>query len=281
MVGTPKAVAIGRELRRARENTGLSARALSLKMGLAAATVGRWESGTRTPRPVDVSAVLAVLGVDESEREELVEMARDAGGRRWVATGLPEQARALTALLESERDAVEIVSMSPLLIPGLLQTSDYARSIIGAGGVPDNEVEMRVRVRLGRREILTRQDRPTELLAIIGEGALRRLVGGPTVLSEQLHALRRDAALPNVHIHVVPFTAGWSPDLEGLFDVLIFNDARDPIVHTENRRSSLFFHEPEDVEAYRTAVDIVMDAALSPEQSTGLITKIINGMESP
>ncbi|MBB5906398.1 helix-turn-helix domain-containing protein [Actinoalloteichus hymeniacidonis] len=277
---TPKAVALGAALRRAREDVGLSARALSLKMHLTASTVSRWESGARSPRPVDVAAVLAVLGVPEEEREELVEMARSTANRQWIAAGLPEQRRALTALLEAERDAAEIVCLSPLLIPGLMQTSAYARAIMSGGGVPQDEVETRVRVRIGRREVYARRDRPVKVLAILGEGALRRMVGGRTVLVSQLRVLIDEASLPTVDLRIIPHSAGWSPDLEGSFDLLTFPDTRDPIVHIENRRSALFFHELDDVEAYRESLDTVMSVAMSPEASIEFIADVIKDLET-
>jgi transcriptional regulator with XRE-family HTH domain len=275
---TPKSRAIGAELRRAREGAGLSARQLAIKLGVAHTTVGRWEAGDRGPKPTDVAAVLAALGAPNVLREELVELSRDSDGRHWVASGLPEQQRQLAALLELERDATRIINVSPLLIPGLLQTSGYARAIIGAGGVPVEEIETRVAVRLGRRDVIMRRE-PASLLAIIDETALRRNIGGAEVMADQLRALDEASRWGNVELRIVPVSAGWHPALEGPFLLIEFAD-RTPVVQIENRRSALFFHEPMDVEAYQQAFDKVLDVAMSPDDSQKLITDIINELET-
>jgi transcriptional regulator with XRE-family HTH domain len=275
---TPKARAIGAELRRAREDAGLSARQLAIKLGVAHTTVGRWESGERGPRPTDVATVLTALGASNELREELVELSRDSDGRHWVASGLPEQQRQLAALLELERDANRIVNVSPLLIPGLLQTSGYARAIIGAGGVPAEQVETRVAVRIGRRDVIMRRN-PAALLAIIDETALRRNVGGPAVMVDQLEALDEASRWGNVEVRIVPVDAGWHPALEGPF-VLIELPDRTPVVQIENRRSALFFHEQVDVEAYQQAIKAVLNVALSPADSQGLIADVLKQLET-
>lgn len=256
----------------------MTASGISLQMGWSSSTVGRWESGVRMPSPADAAALLTALGVDAETRDELVAMARDKGERHWLAVGLPEQARALSALLEAERDAAEITTVAPNLVPGMLQTTAYARAILGAGGVPEHEVEPRVRVRVGRREVL-RDQNPPRLTTMIGEGALRRLVGGRKVMAHQLRTLLDIAALPVVDLRIVPFTADWAPDLEGMFDMFAFRDDREPVVHLENRRSALVLHEPDDVEAYRAAADIVMSVAMSPEASAGLIADVAESLE--
>lgn len=275
---TPKARAIGVELRRAREDAGLSARQLAAQLDKSHTTIGRWETGERAPRPVDVAAVLGALGADNKVREELVELARNTNGPHWVASGLPEQQRQLAALLEIERDATRIVDVSAALIPGMLQTSGYARAIIGAGGVPDDEVETRVAIRVGRRDAVARPN-PTKLLAIIDESALHRMIGGARVMAEQLRSLLKDAELSNVELRVVPMGAGWHPALEGPFLLVELAD-RSPVVQVENRRSALFFHEHDDVEAYRQAVATVLEVAMSPTDSQGLIAEVANEMEA-
>lgn len=276
---TPRARAVGAELRRAREDAGLSARTLAARIGVAHTTIGRWESGERNPRPIDVATVLGALGTDPDLREELVELARDSDGRHWVASGLPEQQRQLAALLELERDAARIVNVSPLIIPGLLQTSAYARAIIGAGGVPASDVETRVAVRIGRRDAITRRERPAKLLALFDETALGRNIGGPAVMAEQLRALDEASRWGNVTVRAIPESAGWHPALEGPFVLLEFAD-RTPVVQIENRRSALFFHQPADVEAYQLAIDRVQDVAMSPEETRTLIAEVLGNLET-
>jgi transcriptional regulator with XRE-family HTH domain len=275
---TPKARAIGAELRRAREDAGLSARQLAIKLGVAHTTVGRWESGERGPRPTDVATVLTALGASNALREELVELSRDSDGRHWVASGLPEQQRALAALLELERDANRIVTISPLLVPGLLQTSGYARAIMIAAKVDPVEIETRVAVRLGRRDVITRRQRPVRFLAVVDETALHRNIGGRAVMLDQLRALDEASRWGNVELRIVPVDSGWHPALEGPFVFIEFAD-RPPVVQVENRRSALFFHEPMDVETYQQAIDRVIDVTMSPADTRGQIAAVIDELE--
>lgn len=276
---TPKARAIGAELRRVREDAGLSARQLAEKLGLSHTTVGRWEKGERVPRPVDVATVLSALDADNALREELVELSRSTDGQEWIAIGLPEQQRQLSALLEFERDAKSLTAVSSLLIPGLLQTSSYARAIIGAGGVPEHEVEPRVAVRIGRRDALTRQSpSPVQLNAVIDESALQRVIGGHQVMTEQLRFLLTAAEWPTVDLRVVPTETDWHPGLEGPF--LLVDRGSSAVVQIESRRSSLFFHKPDDVNAYRDAVDWIRAVALSPEESSQTIADALNAKEA-
>ncbi|WP_093357185.1 MULTISPECIES: helix-turn-helix domain-containing protein [Bacteria] len=277
---TPKAVAIGSELRRAREDAGLSARQLADQLGLSHTTIGRWEKGERSPRPVDVATVLSALGADNKLREELVDLARDTDGSHWVATSLPEQQRQITALLEIERDATAVTDVSGMLIPGLLQTGDYARAIMTAGGIPDTDVETRVAVRLGRRDVITRTTRPACLSAFVDESALYRMIGGHDVMREQLRWLLHVADWPTVDLRVVPMRASWHPGLEGAFVIVERGQEDAPVVQLETRRSALFLHEPADVAAYQEAAARVKEVAMSPDATSELIADLINRMDA-
>jgi transcriptional regulator with XRE-family HTH domain len=276
---TPKARALGKALRAAREERGLSLRKLAAELGRDPGALSRWENGERSPKPTDVAQILTLLGINGDRYEEIIDMTRDTDASHWLAVSLPEQRQQLAALLEFERTATTITHAAPLLIPGLLQSTAYVRSIMTAGGVPQEEVETRIAVRIGRREAITRKDRPVRLVAAIGEAALQQVLGGPGVMAEQLEHILQLSELENIDIHVVPFTSGWHPALEGLF-VLIESDQAPPAVHLENRRSGLFLHEPADIEIYRDAAETLVNAALDPAESTKYIARIRKEMEA-
>lgn len=273
--GTPKARALGNALRVAREAHNLSLRAFAEKIGKSPSTLSRWELGERAPEPTDVAQILGQLGVNGEQYDEILALARGAGDPLWVAVSLPEQQQQLAALLALERTAKHITEVSPLLIPGLLQTSEYIRAIMSGGSVPPGEIDTRVAVRRGRRDALERTD-PVHLLALIGETALRQMIGGAEVMRGQLQHLRKAAAMQNVDLRIVPFTADWHPALEGPFGLI--ESGEGTVVQVENRRSGLFLHEPEDVAAYREAADAVLQVAMSPEQSSELIAEAIHEM---
>lgn len=271
--GTTKARHIGAELRKAREATGLSMRRLAGQLGMDHTLLSRYESGQRHPQASDVATILTALGVNGEVRQALVDLAAQEDGSVWLGIGMPARQQQLEALLEFERTATRIVDVSPLLIPGLLQTGDYVRALMTTGGVPSSEIETRVSSRIGRRDTLARRS-PAHLDAYIGEAALHQTIGGPDVMREQLEHLLAMSQQDNVAVQVIPLDCEWNPALEGPFVYVEFETAT-PIVHLENRRSGLFLHEPKDVDAYREAVDRVHQTAMSPAESTELIAKIV------
>jgi transcriptional regulator with XRE-family HTH domain len=277
-VTTPKARRLGAALKEARLERGFGVRQLAEQVGKDHSLISRYESGERVPKLEDVAAILATLGINGDQRDEILSLARGTDQPRWLAVTLPEQRQQLAALLELERTATSIVDVSPLLITGFLQTTKYIRAIMTGGGVPTDEIETRVAVRIGRRETIT-QDTSVQLVALLGEAALRQEVGGRSVMVEQLRHLLKMAERPNVDLRVTPFTAGWYPALEGPFTVIESADTTQ-VVHLENRRSGLFLHEPEDVDLYRGAIEAVREVAMSPGDSAGLIADVIREKET-
>jgi len=262
-------------LREAREDKGVKLRDLAEMIGRPAGTVSRWETGARAPQPTDVAQVLASLGIVGARYDEIVAMASAVDPSLWLAMTLPEMQQQLTTLLDIERSATRIIDVSPLLIPGLLQTADYARAIMMSGhGVPVGEVETRVAVRLGRRDAITRSN-PVEMVAVIGEAVLEQEIGGHTVMAAQLTHLLEMSKRPNIDVRVIPTRSAWHPAMEGPF-LLVESAESTTVVHIENRRSGLFLHRLPDVELYREATELVLNAAMSPEDSSGLIAKEIN-----
>jgi transcriptional regulator with XRE-family HTH domain len=271
---TPKGFSVGGELRKAREAAGLNQRQLSAKVGVSHVTIGRWERGVVVPRPEDVSALLAVLDVPADVREEIIVLARKPDDAHWLAVGMPEQHRQLSTLLDIESTARSITTVSPLLVPGLLQTADYARSIMRAAAVPKQEIATRVAVRIGRRDAITRKRAPVYLNAFIGEMVLHQVIGGAEVMAEQLRFLGELGKRANIELRIIPLASDWHPGLEGPFALDEFI-GRTPVVHLENRISGLFLHEPPEVEAYQDAIAKVRDAAMSAEKSSQLIAEAI------
>lgn len=275
---TPKGRALGAELRQARERADLSIRELARRLETNHTNLSRIESGERPPAPEVVASILTALGVNGAGQEQILELSRDTDGSYWISVGMPEQELQLAALLDFERTTQHITDVSPLLIPGLLQTSDYVRAIMTTAGRPAHEVETRAAVRTGRREVLTR-DEPVNFTAYIGEPALRQHIVGRDAMATQLRHVLTLAEMDHVTVHVIPEETAWHPGLEGAFSLLDFA-AGDPIVHLETRRSGLFLGEENDVRAYRQAVGKVREIAMSPQDSRGLIAGIANRMET-
>lgn len=267
--GTPRARALAAALREARVSGGIGLRELARRINISHTLVSQWENGHRLPKTEDVATVLTGIGVSAEERARIVELARHAGESDWLTAGIPGVSQKLAGVIECERTAVRITEWLPWSIPGLLQTSDYAREIIG----PD---EAKLTLRLARRDVLTRRQ-PVELRAIIGEPALRQVIGSNSVMAHQLSNLL--SAPGNVTVQVVRIGHGWHPGLAGPFILYEFASSP-PIVHLEPYRSSTFVYNERDVTDYARAADLLCErVAMSPEKSSKLIVEVINEME--
>lgn len=268
---------LGASLRRLRDECRMTVRALAEASGQAIANISHWENGTRLPREDRLASILDALNAPIAERERLLELRRrsDEGPGQLIA-GSPSIGEQLTTLIEYEQVARRIVTVAPLKIPGLLQTADYARAVFQ--GLPD--IETRVRLRVGRRDILTRRD-PVELLALIDSEVLVRPVASADVMIEQLHHLLTMGQRPNVEIRLVSSThPGHTPMLDGPFIFFEFPVAA-PIVHLEHRRASLFLKgESADIEGFSAAVEEISSVAMTPAQSAEVIAKIVDGLET-
>jgi transcriptional regulator with XRE-family HTH domain len=269
---TVRARGLGAELRELREAKKLTTREVAKDLGWSASTVSRTENGMRNISSEDVAALLVLYGVTGKERDRLLTMARESDQPGWWETqhpGLPSQ---LTALIGFESQATQIVDVQLVLVPGLLQTPEYTRSVMTRTGVQRNELENLVATRLGRQVVLSRPN-PPRYHAIIDEAVLRRPIGGRAVMNEQLRHLVRMTERPNVTLQVVPFEEGAHEGLAGSFVMLGFATAR-TIIHLEHKRSSLFLDEPENVSPFVSGVDTLRDVAMSPPDSAEFIASI-------
>lgn len=270
----PKALALGAELREARKAAGYTLSALGAKIGRSHDQLSKIERGQLGIATEDVAHVLGVLDVRGEHRDEILQLAREAADPNWVAPGVT---RHLAMLTDYEKAATRITNVEPLLIPGLLQTADYARSIMLSAGATPGEAEQRATHRMGRQHVLNRR-RPVELLALVDERALSRPPCERQVMVDQLHALLRWAKLDNVTIQAIADEAGYTPALEGPF--VLIEVAKGPaVVQLEHYRSATTLTEPRDVRDYQAAVDTIRQHAMSPAATEGLIVKLANEME--
>lgn len=277
---TPRTRALAAALRAELDASRMGIREIAKVLDRSHTTISQWQNGKRVPNPDDVSALLAVIGVTGKRRTDILDLARHAADPDWLAAGVPGVSQQLAGVIECERTAIEIVNWSPLLLPGLLQTSDYARVIqSGDDTLSRHEVDARVQLRLSRQGVLTdRKPAPAELTALIGEPALRQVIGDRGVMVDQLQHVLRMTETPTVTVQVVPIGSGWHPGLMGPF--VIYNFERSPsIVHLEHRRSGVFLYDDVDVTTYKAASAAVRRAALTVEDSAAFITEVIKEME--
>lgn len=274
--GAAGARELGAELRKLRENASLNTRTMAERVGVSNANISHWETGNRLV-PLDrLATILDALSVTADDRERLLGLRRHAEGPGQLATGAPSIGEHLARLIEHERTAKRITNVAPLLIPGLLQTGDYARAVFGE----DPNVDTKVALRAGRRDVLTRRRNPVEYLALIDSEVLVRPIGPPEVMADQLEHLLRMSELPNVTIQLVPSTTpGYHPMLAGAFDLLEFPTAT-PIVLLEHHRTSVFVWDEETITAYVSLPEEIRQRAISPKRSSEIIKEIAEGMET-
>jgi transcriptional regulator with XRE-family HTH domain len=264
-VATPRSRALGFGLRTARVARGLGMRELARLVDVAPQVLSHWESGTRVPRVEEVGLLLGALRVEPVERRRLLELAECAKEPNWLERTSP----ALGSYLEYERTASAMVNWEPLLVPGLLQTPEYAQVIFGSHGLPRQEVDRLTRIRLRRREVLTR-GHPLGCSALVGEEALRRTLGDPEIMAGQLRHLLQAAQRKNVSLRVVPSDAGYHPGLKGSF--VLFDFARlPPVVHIEHLRGNSHLYDHDHVADYRKAATTMISLALTEVDSCRFI----------
>jgi transcriptional regulator with XRE-family HTH domain len=264
------------ELRRLRESATLTGDEVAGQLGWSPAKVSRIENGRIAVSAADLRHLLDLYQVSGSRRERLVELGRTATQRGWWDAYNDTLRQGYSTLLGLENDAESERFYAPTIIPGLLQAQAYAQEIIRTGFVivPPGEVERRVRVRVTRQQVLTR-DNPLEFTTVIDEATLRRQVGGADVMNEQLLHLVKIAALPNISIQVLPFAAGSHPAMQGGFAILQFPEIDAPdVVYLENMTSDLFVEDEREVYQYSLVFDRLREMALGRQDSIALITRL-------
>ena len=264
------------ELRRLREAARLTCDEVAERLECSASKISRVETGRVSVSPRDVRDMLEIYGVPEEQRDSLVQLARESRQKGWWhAYGDSVQPHFATYLgLESAASEIKIYEVN--LIPGLLQTEEYARAVITAGMVnsPRADIERSVALRMERQQV-TRTSLP-KVWAVLDEAALRRQVGGPEVMRVQLEYLRELTCMPNVRLQVIPFGGGAHPGMGRPFVVLVFPEQVDPdVVYLEDLTSALWVEDVAQVDRYNVFFNHLSATALSFENSAGLITAVV------
>jgi transcriptional regulator with XRE-family HTH domain len=268
------------ELRRLREAARLTCEEVADHLECSASKISRVETGRVSVSPRDVRDMLELYGVPTAQRESLVQLARDSRQKGWwhaySDTMQPQMATYIG--LESAASEIRIYEVS--LIPGLLQTEDYARAVIRAGMVnsPAEDIERRVALLMARQPAVVRED-PPKVWAVLDEAALRRRVGGAGLMRLQLEHLLAQAALPNVAVQVIPFGGGAHPAMGRPFIILVFPERVDTdVVYLEDLTSALYLEDVAEVDRYNVFFNHLRATALSFDDSAALITSVLKEM---
>ncbi|MER7571682.1 helix-turn-helix transcriptional regulator [Streptomyces sp. NPDC126514] len=276
---------LGAELRALRAGAGLTSGEAARLVGWHQSKVSRIETGASGVKPADVRLLLDAYAVADSQLRELLLVlagSDDSAGRHhwWHAYRgvLPPTYRDFISL---ESQASGMRTLETCVVPGLLQTPEYARAVTRAavGGLDetDERLDTLVEVRLARQDVL-RGEPPLELSAVLDEAVLRREIGGPGVMARQLWRLVEAGRLPQVRLQVLPFTAGAHIGVTGPFVIFSFSRTSDlDVVVLDHLTSSLYLERKEDLQAYTEAFTTLQIHALSPEESLDYIAGLADG----
>ena len=234
------------QLRDLRKQSGRTVEEVAGDLMCSPPKLSRIETGVRPASPRDVRDLCNIYGVDDSLRERLMTLAREAKEQGWWNR---YEDILIDRLIGLEIEATQISSYESCVIPWMFQTREYARAVVG-GILPrigDHILDERVTARLTRQEIVTRES-PPHFWSLVDESALRRRVGSNQIMHEQLTGMVELATLPNITLQVVPFSLGAHPGLDNTFTLLEFQSAQPPVVYIENMAGTLYLERASDVQ---------------------------------
>ncbi len=239
--------------------------------------ISRQENGRQGVSKLEIEALLALYGVsDERLRTALITLAREGRRKGWWAQYSDILSSNFQERLSIESDAARILTFQPMLVPGLLQTVEYATETIRSFNktATEEQLDSYIEVRRSRQEIFAREN-PPQYVCLLDEAVLRREVGGPAVMAAQLGRILEVNNPPKLTIQVVPFSQGWHAGADGAFNIYSYPDPMDlDVVNLEYLDGALYLEEDEPVERYQLAFDELRATALASRQSMELISTV-------
>ncbi|MGH4026890.1 MAG: helix-turn-helix domain-containing protein [Pseudonocardiaceae bacterium] len=270
--GTLRQRRLGRELRRLREDAGLTLEDAAPQLDWSTSKLSRIEMGQQSVDVHGVRSMLDLYDVGGDRWTEIVTLTREARQKGWWhAYGISGQ-----GYLGLETDATVVHEYQLAYVPGLLQTEDYMRVLFGNSPPPRTqaEIDRDVWARRFRQRRLTEQP-ALELVAVVEEYALRRPVGGVEVMRAQLRHLVAQTALPSVCLQVLPSSLGVHSGLDGSFIVLGFAEPDEPeISYIEHTAGAIHLEKEVEVSTCRLAFDRLRSEALSPDASVAIVERL-------
>jgi hypothetical protein len=274
---TVRRMLVGSQLRRLRMQRGLTREQAGEAIRASEWKIHRLENGQVGFKERDLVDLLDLYGVtDAVEIASLITLAREASQPGWWQQYGDVLAAWFRAYVDLESAASLIRCYEGQLVPGLLQTEDYARSVI-RGALEDGpeETERRVGLRMARQTLLGRPDAP-RLWVVLDEAALRRPVGGRKVMRAQLRRLIQATEMPNVILQVIRMQAGAHPAMVGAFSILRFADPDLPdVVYVEHLTNALYLDKREDVERYLHVMEAISVRAEAPGRTAEILDEIV------
>ncbi|MFG3161420.1 helix-turn-helix domain-containing protein [Streptomyces sp. NPDC048232] len=266
---------LGAMLKKLRASRGLTLEEAGRLVGVSKATVSRYETQAGPVKWIVVDALCREYGAADAEREAVVRLAKDAKQQGWWSSFADSIPESMNLLLTLEDEAIRENHFSCVYVPGLLQTRAYSTALQRANEVPlsPDEIERLVDIRMKRQEILTRP-KPLHLWAIIDESVIRRVVGSPPSMKEQLDRLLAANESRHTTLQVLPFAKGAHAAALGSFVMIGGAEPALDVVYVDFHTGSLFMEKEEELDRYRLAFEYLRAQALDMEASSALIHRV-------
>lgn len=264
---------LGMLLRALRQERGLTVEQVADSLLCSPSKVSRMETGRRGATARDIRDLCTLYGVsDATEQTRLMTLAKEAKESGWWQS---YDLKYFGTYVGLEAEAVALKYYQSSVVPGLLQTSDYARAMIdvSAPTPTDEQAAEFLEVKLTRQQRLT-EDPPLPVWAVFDEAVLHRVVGGPAVMAKQLDKLTELADMPNVTIQIIAYGAGAHAAMGSTFNILDFADPVRSVVYVEGLVGWIYLDRPQDIDRYLKVFDQLLAQALNPQDSIELIAEI-------
>jgi transcriptional regulator with XRE-family HTH domain len=266
------------ELRRLRERAGMTGDQVAERVGWSASKLSRIENAHTVPGDAEIRQLLDLYDVEGHYADELFALAQEAAGRGWWETYSPTLPPDYAWLIGLEAEAQAALSWEPLIVPGLLQTGDYAREVTNGyleriDPVPPSETRRRVEARLARQRVLTR-DNPLQLSVVLDQSVLHRRFGDRSVMRSQIKRLLDLSERDNISLRILQLD-GRHPIGTGAFALLQFGEVHDvtyqDVVYIENLTGGRYVEEEDEVFRYKRAFDRLSDLAVDEQKSREIL----------
>jgi transcriptional regulator with XRE-family HTH domain len=268
------------ELRRARSEANLTQEQVARAMDWSLSKIIRIETGAVGISTNDLRALLQLYGIHDAERtDELIELARASRQSSWWSKYRADISPQYLQFIEYEEAASELRDYEPLVIPGLLQTEEYANALMGKLADPGASADLtrtRVRIRLTRQQLLE-QDSPTTFIFVIDEAAIQRLMSERVIARAQIERLARLANRPNITIEIVPFSTGLHRGMLESFIILGFPEPEDSdVLFKETSRDMIISHdEAGEISGYLEVFEDLRSISLGPSATLSYLANLL------
>ncbi|MFJ5263596.1 helix-turn-helix domain-containing protein [Streptomyces sp. NPDC088387] len=263
---------LGATMRKLRARRGLTLEEAGQLVGVSKATVSRYETQAGPVKWIVVDALCREYGATDAERQAVVRLAKDARQQGWWSSFADSIPESMNLMLTLEDEAVRESHFSCVYVPGLLQTRAYSTAVQRANEVPLEaaEIERLVDIRMRRQELLNRP-KPPHLWAILDESVVRRVVGSPHVMREQLDRLLEANESLHITLQILPFAKGAHSAALGTFVIIGGVEPMLDVVYVDFLTGSLFLEKEKELDRYRLAFEYLRAQALDMEASSAMI----------